>query len=92
MNISYPGLGYFQATKSEHLGELIQCWFSSVKLSLSKYPERTSRTFDIHMMALQNAKEREAEDWAWLFRNADPRFHFLGITQLGIIEARWRVS
>lgn len=49
------------------------------------------------MMALQNAKEREAEDWAGLFRNADPRFNFLGITQppfskLGIIEARWRLS
>ncbi|MCJ1464907.1 hypothetical protein MMC07_003522 [Pseudocyphellaria aurata] len=62
---------------------------------LPSYQERTLRTFDLHMMALLNAKEREAEDWVSLFRNADPRFDFLGITQppsskLGIIEARWR--
>ncbi|KAL9123433.1 MAG: hypothetical protein Q9187_000003 [Circinaria calcarea] len=61
---------------------------------LSAYTERGLRAFDLAMLELQNAKEREEGDWAQLFRDADPRFRFVGVKQppfskLGIIEAAW---
>lgn len=49
---------------------------------------------DFTMLEFHNAKERDADDWAKLFSDADPRFEFLGVKQpptmkLGFIEARW---
>ena len=46
------------------------------------------------MLQLQNAKERDADDWIQLFLDTDPRFKVLVIKQpqfskLGIIEAIW---
>ena len=32
------------------------------------------RAFDLAMKAIQNAKERDAEDWKILFQTADERF------------------
>jgi len=41
-----------------------------------------------------NAWERDAEEWRELFKRADPRFKFIGITQpqgsaLVLVEAQW---
>lgn len=49
---------------------------------------------DFAMLEFHNAKERDADDWAKLFHDADPRFKFLGVKQppaakMGFIEARW---
>ena len=46
------------------------------------------------MKEIQNAKERDGEDWAQLFQSEDPRFRFRGIknppeSTLAIIEASW---
>ena len=49
---------------------------------------------DLTMLEMQNSCERDLDDWAALFRNADPRFEFLGGqlpagSNLWIITARW---
>jgi hypothetical protein len=49
---------------------------------------------DLAMLQVQNSRERERGDWETLFREADPRFKFLGVEQprgskLALIEARW---
>ena len=49
---------------------------------------------DLVMLAIQNSREREIEDWARLFELADSRFKFLGATQpigstLWILESIW---
>ena len=46
------------------------------------------------MLALQNAKERTADDWTMLFNEADPRFRLTRISQplkssLAIVEFTW---
>ncbi|ROV96535.1 hypothetical protein VMCG_07778 [Cytospora schulzeri] len=38
------------------------------------------RSFDLVMTSIQNAKERELGDWVELFRKADERFQFEGVT------------
>lgn len=45
-------------------------------------------------MAMLNAKERGRDDWKELFREADTRFHFLGVknppgAQMSFMEASW---
>jgi ABC-type uncharacterized transport system YnjBCD substrate-binding protein len=50
--------------------------------------------FDLAMLEFHNGKERDAEDWAQLFKDADPRFQYLGVkkppmSRLGLIEATW---
>lgn len=52
---------------------------------------------DFAMLEFHNAKERDADDWAKLFHEADPRFKFLGVKQppaakMGSTEARWEVE
>jgi len=52
------------------------------------------RAMDLTMLELQNARERELDDWAGLFKQADARFKFLGGKQppgsnLWIMEAVW---
>lgn len=49
---------------------------------------------DLTMLELQNLCERELDDWATLFHEADSRFDFLGGEQpagsrLWILKARW---
>ena len=46
------------------------------------------------MLSILNARERDADEWRWLFEEADPRFTFLGVkrpkgSDLAIIEAVW---
>ena len=53
-----------------------------------------SRSMDMVMMYMLNAREREVQDWADLFHRADPRFKFLGAKKpekcrMYIIEAVW---
>lgn len=52
------------------------------------------RSMDLTMLEILNARERELDDWARLFEQADNRFKFLGGKQpvgshLWIIEALW---
>jgi hypothetical protein len=53
-----------------------------------------SRIFDLGMIAIQNGRERDLDEWKSLFGRADSRFHFVGVTQpegsnLSLIEASW---
>lgn len=53
-----------------------------------------TRSMDLSMLQIQNSRERERQDWEALFREADPRFKFLGVEQpqgskLAFIEASW---
>ncbi|TVY82896.1 O-methyltransferase aurJ [Lachnellula suecica] len=62
--------------------------------TLSPYAERSARSFDLSMKGIQNAKERDADDWEQLFEFADSRFKFQGITKpngstLSIVNASW---
>lgn len=46
------------------------------------------------MKAFNNARERDVETWGELFKEADERFRFLGVTvpagaRMAIIEAYW---
>ncbi|KAF2730279.1 sterigmatocystin 8-O-methyltransferase precursor [Polyplosphaeria fusca] len=61
---------------------------------LSPYKERSARTFDLGMKGIQNAKERDPDDWSLLFRTADARFKLQEIQKppqanLSIICAAW---
>jgi len=58
------------------------------------WDEKITRSMDILMLQLLNAKERDVDDWAALFAMADPRFKFLGAKQpkgsrMSIMEAVW---
>lgn len=62
---------------------------------MPKAMEGVIRSFDLVMSSIQNARERELEDWKELFRQADPRFHFEGATSPpgsnhSLIVAVWR--
>ncbi|KAI9873469.1 MAG: hypothetical protein M1830_000374 [Pleopsidium flavum] len=63
--------------------------------TLPLWPEERIRSMDLTMLELQNSREREIDDWAELFRQADARYKFLGGKQpkgsrLWIIEAIWQ--
>lgn len=56
--------------------------------------ERFLRAMDISMKAFNNARERDAETWQWLFRMADQRFAFKEIVlpqdaRMAVITAEW---
>jgi len=56
--------------------------------------EKAIRTMDMMMQVLVNAREREVDGWAELFREADERFKFLGAwkpekSRMWFIEAEW---
>jgi len=60
----------------------------------SLWDEKIIRTMDLVMLTLLNARERTAGDFEDLFKNADARFKFLGVTRpkgcrMSIIEAIW---
>ncbi|MCJ1463377.1 hypothetical protein MMC07_001984 [Pseudocyphellaria aurata] len=64
---------------------------------VSLYQERFLRWNDLCMLELHNAKERDKNDWAKLFQEADSRFIFVGVKQpvqskLSIIEAVWMLN
>jgi hypothetical protein len=49
---------------------------------------------DVAMMTLQNAQERDKDEWISLFKRADERFSFAGVTQpegsdLAVIVFTW---
>ena len=49
---------------------------------------------DMIMLAIQNAREREKDDWAGLFQQADKRFKFVSINAMensasAVIVAIW---
>ena len=53
-----------------------------------------NRNFDVNMMALVNAMEREESEWKALFKAADSRFRWSGVVQpkgsnLALMEAVW---
>ncbi|KAI0448080.1 S-adenosyl-L-methionine-dependent methyltransferase [Xylaria telfairii] len=61
----------------------------------SRYTEGLIRGFDLAMMELFNAREREEQDWQKLFAEADSRFQFAGIrtvsgAALAFISAIWK--
>lgn len=70
--------------------------------SVSQYAGMASRAdegshsdYDMYMLAFQNAKERTAEDWTTLLREADPRFELTSVYQelkssLAIVEVTWK--
>ncbi|KAI1282907.1 S-adenosyl-L-methionine-dependent methyltransferase [Xylaria sp. FL0933] len=62
---------------------------------LSRWQEDRLRSMDLTMTEIQNSYEREVDDWAKLFRDADPRFAFKGAKQpsgsnLGFVVAEWK--
>ena len=55
------------------------------------------RAFDLGMLELLNAKERDATEWVQLLESADKRFQFIGITtppgsKFSFIEAQWQAG
>lgn len=48
--------------------------------AMPKKMEAMIRSFDLVMSSIQNARERELDDWKGLFAKADSRFHFQGVT------------
>ncbi|KAK4206754.1 S-adenosyl-L-methionine-dependent methyltransferase [Rhypophila decipiens] len=62
---------------------------------MSKWQEDRLRSMDLTMTELQNSHERELEDWAELFKLADPRFEFQGgelpkSANLWVLVAEWK--
>ncbi|KAF2272524.1 sterigmatocystin 8-O-methyltransferase [Westerdykella ornata] len=61
---------------------------------IPSWREKDIRDMDLSMNVLFNAWERDVDEWKELFRRADGRFRFIGVTQpqgsaLALIEARW---
>ncbi|KIW08680.1 uncharacterized protein PV09_00631 [Verruconis gallopava] len=61
---------------------------------LDMWDEKITRSMDLTMLSLLNAKERDVPDWIHLFAQADPRFKFLGAktpegSRMSIMEAVW---
>ncbi|KAI1801108.1 S-adenosyl-L-methionine-dependent methyltransferase [Daldinia bambusicola] len=62
---------------------------------LSRWQEDRLRSMDLTMTEIQNSYERDADDWARLFKSSDPRFEFLEAKQppgsnLGFVIAEWK--
>ncbi|TVY82682.1 O-methyltransferase gsfB [Lachnellula suecica] len=62
--------------------------------TLDLLSERNIRAYDMLMMTLFNARERELDDWLGLFTQADKRFKFIGaqspdVGTMGVITAIW---
>jgi len=58
------------------------------------WKERILRTMDLSMLGAFNGKERDCDDWQFLFKEADERFKFVGLkdsegSALSFVEARW---
>ncbi|TVY82551.1 O-methyltransferase gsfB, partial [Lachnellula suecica] len=62
---------------------------------MSPYQYRAPRTYDIYMKGLANAKERNADEWAQLFKLVDPQFSPCEIQSpegsvMSIISVTWQ--
>ncbi|KAI2607961.1 S-adenosyl-L-methionine-dependent methyltransferase [Hypoxylon sp. NC1633] len=62
-----------------------------------RYKEGLVRGFDLAMMELFNAREREQRDWQRMFDEADSRFRFEGVrtvpgADLAFVSATWQPS
>ncbi|TLD38799.1 S-adenosyl-L-methionine-dependent methyltransferase [Venturia nashicola] len=62
--------------------------------TVDPWDEKITRTMDVTMLELLNAKERDVEAWTQLFAMAHPGFKFLGARQpkgsrMSIMEAIW---
>jgi len=62
---------------------------------LPRWVENRLRSMDLTMLELQNARERELQDWKDLFALADERFKFVGVvmppgSNLAIIIVEWQ--
>lgn len=60
----------------------------------SPHDEKIIRTMDLVMLTLLNAQERTEGEFRKLFKDADPRFVFKGVTRpegcrMSIVEAVW---
>ncbi|KAI9732978.1 MAG: hypothetical protein M1818_007411 [Claussenomyces sp. TS43310] len=60
----------------------------------SLWDEKIIRSMDLMMLTLLNAQERSAAEFETLFRRADARFRFVGVTRpkgcrMSIVEAVW---
>ena len=58
------------------------------------FGEQALRSFDLAMLGMLNAKERELDEWKLLFQQADPRYQFKEVHRLAqsplvLIEAVW---
>lgn len=65
--------------------------------SIPKSMETMMRGFDLVMSSIQNARERELEDWKDLFKQADKRFNFEEVisppgSNHSLIIAAWQDS
>ena len=55
---------------------------------------RCHSDYNMYILALQNAKERIADDWIMLFKEVDPKFNRISVYQppkssLAIVEVTW---
>lgn len=62
--------------------------------SVGYIEERTMRTLDLFMQVTVNAREKEADDWAGLFQQADERYRVNKVwkpekARMYFIEAEW---
>lgn len=62
--------------------------------TVDMWDEKITRTMDVTMLELLNARERDEDDYTELFKQADPRFKFLGARtskgcRMHIMEAVW---
>lgn len=66
--------------------------------TMSLLAERSARAYDMMMLTQSNGREREAEDWKNIFRQADERFKItrmmplglpLDLAPIGLIEVVW---
>ncbi|OCK75619.1 O-methyltransferase [Lepidopterella palustris CBS 459.81] len=62
--------------------------------TIDPWDEKITRTMDVTMLELLNARERDENDYMELFKTADPRFKFLGAKtskgcRMHIMEAVW---
>ena len=88
MIYAFRSITLFHYSRKEGLGNYFT---RTVSISVLTF----DRGFDLHMKAVLNGKERDAEDWTKLFAAVDPRLHFNGVKQhpksrWATIEAVWQ--
>ena len=66
----------------------------SLLRSKTQWDADFGRAYDMLMMTLFNARDRERDDWNQLLRNADRRFKLIGakkpeVGTMGLIQVVW---
>ena len=84
-----PGRG-----ETPHLAEREARSATPLMRMASKTDRRFDSDYDMYMLAFQNAKERTADDWTALFKEADQNFKLTRVYQppkssLAIVEVTW---